>query len=255
MAMPKRAGAPGWMVTFADMMSLLMALFVLLLSFSVMDVERYKKIAGAMKDSFGLTELRRLAGVIEQDGVPHREQFEAPLELPIPTGTFDGTAEPMPRIVIPPRAGKPEEPRLLTRIRTDLRTELFAKTLNVALREGRIVVSFPDHAAFDTASATLAPGFLPVLDKLASALERTEGDIVVSGHTDSVPITGGRFRSNWELSAARAVSVIEYWRSHAALDERRLTAAGHSATRPLSDNDTEEGRARNRRVEIAIRAQ
>ena len=100
-------------------------------------------------------------------------------------------------------------------------------------------------------SADLTPNFKPVLKIIRKALEDTEGKIVVEGHTDDDPISTARFRSNWELSSARAVSV-----AHALFDDKltpdRFTVSGHADTRPLVSNETPAGKARNRRVEVVI---
>lgn len=243
MAKRQASGAPTWMVTFADMMSLLLALFVLMLSFSVMDQKRYEQIAGTMREAFGLDHLRRLAGIIERDGNPHRQHLrDAPVVVvPLPPVQAD--------------VSEFETPPLMWRLRRRLASEVALGLLRIAERDGSIVVSFPESVAFPAGSAHLNDSILPALDKLARMLAQTEGDILVAGHTDTTPIATERFRSNWDLSTARAVSVVHYWLETTALPASRLTPQGHGDSRPLFANDTAAHRSANRRVEVSIDAQ
>lgn len=245
------------MVTFADMMSLLVALFVLMLSFSVMDTQRYKQIAGSMREAFGLQHILRLAGVIEYEGNPVREYMRETrpvpvVEVPAPKEmvleTVDGDALVGSEPAIPKHT-------MVSKLNHQFATEMADSLLTIGERDGRIVVSFPDSVAFPSGSAVLSASFHRVLDKLSATLEQTEGEILIAGHTDSTPIATERFRSNWDLSTARAVSVIHYWLNHSVLPSARLTAQGHAESRPVAINDTAQNRAANRRVEISIAAQ
>ena len=242
----KQAGTPSWMVTFADMMTLLLALFVLMLSMSVMDAERYKRIAGAMRDSFGLSHLTRLAGVIELDGSPGRSHRRDVVLQPVVPGQPEA---PLPSRAMPrPASG---EHSLVARLRTAILPEPVAPSIRIFERNGEAVVSFPDAIAFPSGSAALSGAILPALDRLARVLERTEGVVTVAGHTDSVPIANARFRSNWDLSSARAASVVQYLLARSSIRPERLVAQGHADSRPVTDNDTPVHRAANRRVEIS----
>jgi chemotaxis protein MotB len=113
-------------------------------------------------------------------------------------------------------------------------------------------VRIKEHGTFSSGQAELTPNFRPVLRIIQDVLKSTDGRIVVEGHTDDVPISTARFRSNWALSSARAVSVAHALFGDDELDQGRFTIAGYADTRPLVSNETEAGRARNRRVEIVI---
>ncbi len=251
----KTAGAPNWMVTFADMMSLLLALFVLMLSFSTMDVQHYKQLAGSVRDAFGLQYIKRLAGMVEQDGNPMRDHLRDVAPQPV-------VVQPIPERLsetdtnLPPGAESPNAayPALLA-LKRQLGDELDGSLVTIQETDGRIVVSFPVSVAFPSGSAELTTGFLLVLDKLSSVLAQTKGEITIAGHTDSTPIATERFRSNWDLSTARAVSVVHYWLEKASLSAARLTAQGHADSRPLIPDASLTDRAANRRVEISIAAQ
>ncbi|MCX7910505.1 MAG: OmpA family protein, partial [Endomicrobia bacterium] len=104
---------------------------------------------------------------------------------------------------------------------------------------------------FDIGKAELKDTALSVLSEVAESLKPVSNEIVVEGHTDNLPIYGGRYRSNWELSAARAFSVRDYLIKQ-GIDERRISCVGYGEYRPVAPNDTEENRAKNRRIEIKI---
>ena len=220
---------PGWMVTYADMMALLLCLFVLLLSFSDIDSTSFQQNAG-----------------------PIREAFNPSVIIPSNKPTLPS------RVFIPPvvepqeQKIRPEDTRIAEMLREDMRVEIENKAMELDMTEDRIIIRFPGRAAFPSGSATLQEDFLPVIDKIRALVARTKGQVIVSGHTDDTPITTGVFRSNWDLSTARAVSVVHELLADPKIDPSRLTAQGFGASRPLVPNDTPEGRARNRRVEISI---
>lgn len=115
-----------------------------------------------------------------------------------------------------------------------------------------VVVSLPEAGAFEVGQAELSQAARRVIRELATVLELETGDIRIEGHTDNVPIRTSRFASNWELSAARATEVIRFLLAQTTLAPRRLSAAGYGEFHPVADNDSEETRARNRRVDIVV---
>jgi chemotaxis protein MotB len=116
-----------------------------------------------------------------------------------------------------------------------------------------VKVTLPGHVLFDLGSAHLRKEALPLLDNLRSVIKDTHNRIVVTGHTDDLPIRTAQFPSNWELSAARAGSVIRYFLSKGGIDPTRFLAVGMADTLPRKPNDSTVHRAENRRVEIAFR--
>ncbi len=109
-----------------------------------------------------------------------------------------------------------------------------------------------EQGSFPSGSATLRPSFIPIMDKIREVIQEVNGEYSVEGHTDDVPISTARFRSNWELSSARAVSVAHELMRGNAIDPSQFVVKGFGETRPMAANDTEDNRARNRRVEIVI---
>jgi chemotaxis protein MotB len=217
------SGAPKWMTTFSDLMSLLLCFFVLLLSFSEMDVARFKEVAGSLKMAFGVQRKEIV--------------FQLPKGLDIITTEF------------PPQFTVEE---LLERIKAAVKLELIKGEIQIETLKDKIILRFKDDLLFAKGSAELNPRAKALLLKLGEVLSLFDGDIVVAGHTDDLPIRSKKFRSNWDLSAARAVSVVDFLLAHKFVLPRHIMAVGYGPSRPLYPNDSEKHRAANRRVEIIL---
>jgi chemotaxis protein MotB len=122
----------------------------------------------------------------------------------------------------------------------------------VETEDTKIIIRIQEKGSFPSGRATLNPEFFEVVSKITDVIADTPGKIIVAGHTDNIPISTRRFRSNWELSSARAVTVVHAMLSNAAIDAGRFLIQGYADSRPLVDNDTSENRALNRRVELVI---
>jgi chemotaxis protein MotB len=131
-------------------------------------------------------------------------------------------------------------------------TELLKGRVRTRMDSRGLIVSLGEVGFFDSGSDEIKPEGRALLDTLATSLMTLDNQIRVEGHTDNVPIHSGRFPSNWELSTARATSVVSYLVSKFGLSPERLSAAGYAEFRPTASNDMEEGRARNRRVDILV---
>ncbi|MDY6943767.1 MAG: MotB family protein [Pseudomonadota bacterium] len=267
---PRPAGAPQWMATFADLSTLLMCFFVLLLSFSEMDIQKYKQVMGSMREAFGIQ--RQIFAKDNPTGTSYiAREFSPGRPDPTPIKTIQQQATPSVQQVIKaesqssmvnvPRNRKAaiemdEALRKAREAESKIR-ELLKQELNAGLveleRMGRkLILRIPETGSFPSGEAELIEPFSPVIVKLARAIELTEGDVLVSGHTDNVPIYNEEFRSNWDLSAARAATVVLRILQAIPLDPKRITVQGHADTRPIAPNDTPVNRALNRRVELAL---
>jgi chemotaxis protein MotB len=245
-------GAPAWLATFADLMSLLMCFFVLLLSFSEMDLQKYKQVAGSMKMAFGVQRkikvdtIPRGTSVIKQEFSPGKPQ-------PTVMQVMQQRTENDTRAEL--RTGEPlseDVEELLELVENSLAQEIDAEVLEILLYEDGVMIRVRESDAFPSGSAELQGGFEPVLDKLRTLLDETDGRIVVSGHTDNVPINTPVYPSNWVLSAARSASVVHYLSEIRFSDPSRIEIRAFADTQPVAPNDTPENRARNRRIEISI---
>lgn len=269
----KAAGAPLWMATFADLMSLLMCFFVLILSFSELDVIKYKQIAESMKDAFGVQQQMELTSVPKGTSVVATE-FQPGIPQPTPLETIQQVTTNQDLNSL--RIGNPdavesearevkdlitEEMQMLIEeteldadmLRRLLKAEIEAGQIDVESEARTIIIRIREKGSFPSGSAQLDIGFLAVLDKTGLALNEIKGSIFIEGHTDNVPIGNARYGSNWDLSAARAVAVAEHLLEGPRMDPIRLTISGHADTRPQAPNDSWEGRAQNRRVEVIVK--
>ncbi len=269
-----KPGAPMWMATFADLMSLLMCFFVLLLSFSEMDVQKYKQIAGSMKSAFGVQQQVKVEDIPKGTSIIAQE-FSPGKPDPSPVDTIQQVTADTTRPSL--EVGTPDAPRDLTdaeaaeiveqriaellletqadaeRLRETLETEVETGKVDIETDGRSIIVRIRENGSFPSGSATLNEDFLPVMERLRNALVSIPGTIAVEGHTDDVPVTGGRFYSNWDLSATRALSVTHELLKGGLLGDERIMVVGYADTRPFTFNDNPAGRALNRRVELVIR--
>jgi chemotaxis protein MotB len=221
-------GAPMWVVTFGDLMSLLLCFFVLLLSFSEMDRNKYRIVSGSMKNAFGIQRKKPV--------------FESPKGQKMISKEFDQA------IVLV----KVQD--VINPIQQELEDEFqeFQKSVEIHANENEVTIRMMGEATFDTGQAKLRKNFLPLLLKIGEVLAKTKGEIIIAGHTDNVPLIGGQFRSNLGLSMARAGSVAEYLLKSTSIDPKKISTMGFGEYRPLDSNDTAQGRRKNRRVEIIV---
>ena len=269
-------GGAGWVMTFADLMSLLMCFFVLLLSFSEMDVMKFKRLAGSMKNAFGVqqkfrtTDVPKGTSVIAQEfspGTPRptplneiwqktTDESRSSLDVACQDQGSSNTGESgdaMSMVVvdkIKDLVGETEQDAI--DLATALQKEIAAGVIEVETAGRRITVRIKEHGTFRSGSDELSAEIKPVLKIIREQLRDIEGRIIVEGHTDDDPINTPRFRSNWALSSARAVSVAHGLFVDPELDQARFTITGFAETKPLVSNVNTAGKARNRRVEVVV---
>ena len=283
-------GAPAWMATFSDLMSLLMCFFVLLLSFSEMDVLKFKQIAGSMKFAFGVQnrievkDIPKGTSVIAQEYRPGRPE-PTPIEV-IMQQTIDITKSSLDfQDGNDNKAGgmKKEDGKLTggdspdtstrlnqndesesqqqdgeslevlaNEIKSALKQEIEKGSIDVENLGQQIVIRIREKGAFPEGSAFLQPKFRPLIQQVATLVKDIPGIIRVSGHTDNSPLDSELYRSNWDLSAQRAVSVVHEMEVVKGFDRLRLRVLGMADTTPVTSNETPEERGKNRRVEINI---
>lgn len=250
------AGAPLWMVTFADMMTLLVTFFVLLFSFVIIDQQRYKTQAEYIKAGFTASVFEQLRGrvsdvaIAEQQGsivpnfptLPSAPDLREANELQ-PTGSTNN-----PDPVEPSEAEQVEDA-----VTERLGGMIDMGDVTVERLDDEVIIRLQDRFAFQLGSEIIQPQFRNMLMEIKDLLRGIDGEFVVSGHTDDLPIRTARFRSNWELSAARAASVVHELTEDGTIPAGRFRVEGYADTQPIADNTAPDGRASNRRVEILIR--
>lgn len=250
-----KAGVPAWVVTFADLMTLLMSFFVLLLAFSEMDAAKFKQLSGSMKDAFGVQaeiEARTIpkgTSIIAREFSPGKPDPTAANQ--IRQFTIDSSKNSLDALSKEMKAME-EARKHARRIRKALQAEILKGSISIQMNGAEVIIHILERASFASGNADIRSAFVPILRKISALIVSEEGTITVSGHTDNIPISNSRFRSNWELSTSRAVSVAHELLKATPLDQSRFIVVGHADTRPQADNDTAENRAKNRRVDISI---
>lgn len=252
-------GLPAYMATFADLMSLLMCFFVLLLSFAEMDALKYKMVVKSLENAFGVqrevpaNEIPKGTSIIAQEFSPG-EPKPTPLKV-VRQDTMDETRD---QLKVTMDAEKQAEQQAQ---QVAEETQKFKEALEKEIEEGlivveseynRIVIRIREKGSFNSGDARLNNDFIPILKKIHDVLLKTDGRIAVAGHTDNVPINTSRYRSNWELSTSRATSVVHELLAPGVMVDKRFVLEGYADTKPLVPNDTSLNRAKNRRVEIIV---
>lgn len=336
---PEIKGSPPWVVTFADLMSLLMAFFVLLLSFSQMDVQKFKRLAGSMEHAFGVQqnvvtyEIPKGTSVIAREFTPGTPEptpspsmYQKTMRDMFQTLDFDrvtdksrlqnntastdasqgqknteGVLEALKKINPNIGQGTPDDNKLsedvllaivalLKEAETEITDDLVREALKRAnekaqarmeaseieaiqtaanisdllkeeIKQGlvevevwdmKVVIRLAETASFKEGDARIKRAFIPVLDRLRQVFRTLNGTIEITGHTDDLPIHTQRFRSNWDLSAARAATVAHELLLDETLDPARIKVVGLASSKPRYPNDTEANRRKNSRVEIML---
>lgn len=250
-----------WLVSYADFITLLFAFFVVMYSVSSVNEGKYRVMSDSLMAAFrsptkalspiqiGSIAKAPASSAVELPPMAVSRVMEQARRGPAKGGT-DGDAAAA-------AAAAAAAQQALHRVANDLAKafeSLIAQDL-VAVREGRLWLEVEIRAAvlFDSGSAQIKPDALPVVDQVVDILSGVPNSVRVEGYTDDVPIANGQFRSNWDLSAARAGSMVHHLLQH-GLAPPRLSLAGYGEYRPLVENDTEEGRSRNRRVVLVVLA-
>ncbi|MCZ8529618.1 flagellar motor protein MotB [Alteromonas sp. PRIM-21] len=281
-------GLPAWMGTFADLMSLLMCFFVLLLSFSEMDVLKFKQIAGSMKFAFGVQNKIEVKDIPKGTSVIAME-FRPGKPDPTPIESIQQQTNEMTQQMLEFQAGNEDSAggrqkqrgeqrggqsqqtatessssaeqstdqsqmaELMKKVAQQLEKQILDGSVEMESLGQQLTIRIRENGSFSAGSAFLQPQFQPVLRKIGSLLADVPGEIEISGHSDGQHIANELYRSNWDLSSQRAVAVAEAMRSAPGFDESRMSVVGKADTNPIVENaTTASDRAKNRRVEINI---
>ncbi|WAA10103.1 flagellar motor protein MotS [Fervidibacillus albus] len=235
---PSKKGAPLWMITYSDMITLILVFFVMLFSMSQIDAQKFQTIAESFRD--------RSIFEFYPSSVP----FENP-------GSADETidfSDEADKDEDYPTPGEREENlnALLTEVSKFIEESGLTEVVVATRTERGVVVVLPEQVLFDTGEAEIIDSATDFLDRVAELLKNIPNIVKVEGHTDNRPIHTVQYPSNWELSTARASSVIRYFIDQHQLDPERFIATGYADTRPIVPNDGPDNWQKNRRVEIVI---
>lgn len=219
-------GAPLWMITYGDMMTLLLCFFILLFSFSTLDVVKFKDVIIELQGALGV-----LSGgpmILNLGDIPAKQMTHNPA------------------------ASTRRLAQIKENIEDEIESEGLEGAIETSINERGLLIRFTDAVLFDPGMAEIKPEAMPVLDVVNQEIANINNRVAIEGHTDSTPIRTARFPSNWELSTARGTAIIHYAIENGGIAPERLTAAGYAFYHPVLPNTTAENRALNRRVDIII---
>lgn len=249
--MPKKRAAEHenherWLVSYADFITLLFAFFVVMFASSQTDKARARQVSEAVEkalDHGSSVSIPPAVAKVLGGTVDDRGQGNAMMKGP--GGAQHAMKDAPPDSVI-------ELMPSLQRLNKELADEIQKGKLEVRMEPRGLVISLRQSAFFSSGTDVLDQSNLPVIRKLAELIATLPNSIQIEGHTDSIPIHNARFKSNWELSCARAIAVLETFCGTYQLNRARFSVVGRADTVPMDSNETPEGRARNRRVDVVI---
>jgi chemotaxis protein MotB len=217
-----------WLITYADLITLLLAFFIMMYVFSKKDAQKYEEVVGHLKTIF--------TGGASTPGQAKAATL-VPFDLPIKMA--QGSSEEV-------------QKKLEGELKSLTDNGASQKNISVFVDERGVVIRILDKAFFDEGKADFKEKAKSALDKIVPVLKSTNNNMRIEGHTDNVPIGTREFRSNWELSVRRATEVVKYFIEKYDFSPEKISAVGYASYRPIAPNDTVENRALNRRIEIII---
>ena len=220
-----------WLATFSDTMTLLLTFFILLYSFSNLDAQKFKKMASAFQSVLTGSAGNTVMDFNMKDGnVPLAGETDK-------LDSYNGN----------------DSQELYNNVKSFIDKNDLKDTVEIKKDSRGVIIQLRDSELFETGKADIKKNSLPILEKLSKLIASVPNNsIVVEGHTDNVPISNYKYETNWELSTARASSVLRYFVETKKMAPARFTAAGYGEYKPIAPNDTDENRAKNRRVNIVV---
>lgn len=228
-----KAGAPEYMLTYGDLVTLLMCFFVLLFAMSSTDAQKFEALMVSFQGSAGI-----LSGGTSMSQA---------------TMQFDGMPEKNTSVSSSVQLDSME--KLKEEIKNQLNKNNLGSSVDLNIEARGLVIRFPDNVLFDSGSAVIKSDALPSLKAIGAILiekSYSQSFIRVEGHTDNVPIKTSQFPSNWELSTARSTNVIKYMINNTQISPERLSASGYGEYKPIANNKDAAGKSKNRRVDIVV---
>jgi chemotaxis protein MotB len=219
-----------WLLTYSDVITLVLCMFVMLYSFSTIDMQKFQQLVASLNQSLsGVLDGGKIIDINDLDNFPIDEDDEDRENI----DKEDELYETYQKLV------------------GLIREYGLEDSIYIGIETKGIEIRFRDNILFDSGKADLKPSAFEFLEKVTLILKEIDNEILVEGHTDNVPMNTIQFPSNWELSAGRAISVVKYFVDK-GIEPERLGALGYGEFRPIATNSTPEGRQANRRVNIIV---
>jgi len=237
-----------WLLPYSDLLTLLLALFIVMFAMSNLDKQKIQKLAEQFETIFSGG-----GGMMEKDGksvIPLDNAKMVVKNTQSPSKTSDKNST-------PGKASKEKiEDDQMHDIKKKIEKEIdkkgYSDKVKVVLNNEGLEISIQDIVLFGSGDADIKQGVYPLLDQITAVIKKLDNDIKVAGHTDNIPIYNSKYRSNWDLSAFRAINVMNFMIEKGKLSSKKISIQAFGEYKPKYDNSTEEGRAKNRRVEIFI---
>ncbi len=233
-----------WLVSYADFMTLLFAFFVVMFASTQTDKNKAKDVSESVRQA--LEHGQFSAAISTVLGRGKHGAKKAPLSKDSTPERENSNVPP------PPPPHPPDLAQSLDTLQKGLDLDLKTGKLQLRLDARGLIISLREKAFFASGDSAVAPDSLPMLAKIAAVVQSLPNSVRLEGHTDARPIHTSRFQSNWELSAARSIAMLELLRDRFQIPPSRMAVAGYAENAPVDTNDTEEGRAHNRRVDLVL---
>ena len=238
-------GAPKWMTTFADLSTLLMTFFVLLLSFSNMDLQKFRDMLGSVRNAFGVQTLERGEFQAALEKVKKKEEKPVTVTQAEVKPAIRTTEEAAPASQV-----AQESAQMAAQVEEMVKETGLGEQVQVMGGKRGVRIRVKGGLLFEPGAAQLRTQAGEFLNGIAKVLNKSKFFLLIEGHTDNIPISTDKFPSNWELSSARASAVVRYLTEKAGINPVRMAAIGLGPNFPIASNEDAEGRAQNRRVEF-----
>lgn len=223
-----------WLLTYSDLITLLLAFFVIMYGMSSADVQKFSKMASSMRRAFNVDVMQGQT----QSGVLDSSTSLLPDDMGVGTGA-DSTQQ-------------KDLAMISQEMGWALQQQGVSDNVSLSLRPEGTAISVSGNLLFASGKAELRPDAVSLLKSLGAVLSKLPNDVRIEGYTDDIPPSGTDFPTNWELSSARAVAIVRYLSEVEGIDPARLSAVGYSQYRPVAPNDSARSRSRNRRAEVLI---
>jgi chemotaxis protein MotB len=237
----QRVNHDRWLVSYADFITLLFGFFVVLYAFAKADQKKQVEVAQSIDVAF--RSLGIFPGAVRRPstaGAAGAEKADIPMNII------------MGEDVMAPAQVKSDLERIRRELTQTLSNQVATHTVSIQMGRDGLVISLREAGFFDSGSASPKPATIATLRQIAASLSRTPYDMRIEGHTDNIPIHNAQFDSNWELSTARASSITRLFLNEKLIGPERLSAAGFAEFHPVASNDSADGRAENRRVDLVV---
>lgn len=256
---PKKENSERWLLTYSDLITLLVALFILMYAMSSVDKEKYEQLSQSLNESMGqgasvIDGSGASTGVLPEDGNSVVDVKTTPKPTSAPRKNTDTDTDTETTGDLSGNLSTEKEMQNLEAYVDNILKDLnIRSSVDTSIEERGLTITFKNDVFFDSGSDQLKDEMQKSLNQISTLLNRVDNSIVVEGHTDNVPIgANNKYASNWQLSAARAANVAQYLVEEDEVIGTRLSAVGYGEFRPITSNDTAKGRSQNRRVDIVI---